>query len=149
VAIDPLKLTADLVEPETLKWARIHGILMSAAFGLLMPLAILSAKHKWLFNSDGKGDSSSWFCAHVTLQILALGLLAGGEPPTPPPPGAANQWHTWLTAPCTLTGGTVSRGSSHATQRRGTAQPAARSTRHAARGTQHVAPGGPLPAAAS
>ncbi len=83
MAIDPLKNTVDFVEPETLKWARIHGVLMSAAFGLLMPLAILSSKHKWLFNSDGKGDSSSWFCAHVTLQVLALGLFAGGAAPRP------------------------------------------------------------------
>jgi hypothetical protein len=85
LAIDPLKNTVDFVEPETLKWTRIHGILMSAAFGLLMPLAILSSKHKWLFNSDGRGHSSSWFCAHVTLQVLALGLFAGGGALRPAP----------------------------------------------------------------
>eukprot|EP00878_Enallax_costatus_P034313 GHUV01038037.1.p1 GENE.GHUV01038037.1~~GHUV01038037.1.p1 ORF type:complete len:258 (+),score=62.64 GHUV01038037.1:257-1030(+) len=53
---------------------------MILGFGLLMPLGVLLARHKWMFGRDPETGkvSSGWYYLHILVQVLALLAAAGG-----------------------------------------------------------------------
>ncbi len=77
VRVDPDRNTVEVLDSNTITWARLHGALMTIAFALLMPLAVISSRHRWIYSSSGSG--TSWFYIHMGLQISSsLLLIAGG-----------------------------------------------------------------------
>ncbi|KAL3683152.1 hypothetical protein R1sor_001174 [Riccia sorocarpa] len=67
---------------EEQKWVKVHGWLMWASMGFLLPLGILLIRmSKLMINADEKPSSSRmWTCfyLHVCCQILAIALATGG-----------------------------------------------------------------------
>ncbi|KAF6259656.1 hypothetical protein COO60DRAFT_989089 [Scenedesmus sp. NREL 46B-D3] len=58
----------------------VHGALMMVSFAVLLPAALLTARHKWLFidQEHGGGPSPWWALAHMVLLILGASTgLAG------------------------------------------------------------------------
>ncbi|GBF98451.1 hypothetical protein Rsub_11096 [Raphidocelis subcapitata] len=56
-----------------------HGVLMLAAFGLLMPLGALLARHKWLYGDHAAEKiHPGWFHLHIRIQVLAILAAVAG-----------------------------------------------------------------------
>ncbi|WIA22399.1 hypothetical protein OEZ85_004705 [Tetradesmus obliquus] len=58
----------------------VHGALMMVSFAVLLPAALLTARHKWLFIDEEHGGSPSpwWALTHMVLLILGASTgLAG------------------------------------------------------------------------
>lgn len=55
-------------------WVIVHGALMLLAWGLLFPLGILLARHKWIFNCHKPSGSTLdvWFHLHRAVQCLGI-----------------------------------------------------------------------------
>jgi len=58
------------------QWHLVHGILMTLSLGLMLPIGVLIAR--FAKPHVDQGASKAWLHAHLTLQLLGLGLAIAG-----------------------------------------------------------------------
>ncbi|KAF6251606.1 hypothetical protein COO60DRAFT_604265 [Scenedesmus sp. NREL 46B-D3] len=61
-------------------WQFLHALLMLLSFGVMLPLGVLTARHKWMFGSNERTGkvSPAWFYVHIALQLGGVVLGLGG-----------------------------------------------------------------------
>ncbi|WIA32083.1 hypothetical protein OEZ86_002934 [Tetradesmus obliquus] len=86
-------------------WQFLHALLMLLSFGVMLPLGMMAARHKWIFGSNEETGkvSPAWFYVHIVLQLggvvsglggFAIALLAFGWKQVPGQ--ALYQPHKWM-----------------------------------------------------
>eukprot|EP00775_Hariotina_reticulata_P005252 gene5252-5487_t len=78
--LTPAYIWKPILEGNKHLWQFLHSVLMLAAFGLLMPLGVLLARHKWMFGRNPETGKvlGGWFFFHLSTQLLAIVAAAGG-----------------------------------------------------------------------
>lgn len=55
-----------------------HGVLMTIAWALLLPLGLLAPAHRWALPGKVIGGKPIWFWSHMLLQLCGLAIFAAG-----------------------------------------------------------------------
>ncbi|MEW5306052.1 MAG: hypothetical protein WDW36_008552 [Sanguina aurantia] len=59
-------------------WINVHGLLMSIAWGLLLPLGTFMPAHRWLLGDVKVGKTALWFILHLALQLSGFFIFVAG-----------------------------------------------------------------------
>ncbi|MEW5318804.1 MAG: hypothetical protein WDW38_009991 [Sanguina aurantia] len=59
-------------------WINVHGLLMSIAWGLLLPLGTFMPAHRWLLGDVMVGKTALWFILHLAFQLSGFVVFVAG-----------------------------------------------------------------------
>ncbi|MEW5318803.1 MAG: hypothetical protein WDW38_009990 [Sanguina aurantia] len=59
-------------------WINVHGLLMSIAWGLLLPLGTFMPAHRWLLGDVKVGKTALWFILHLAFQLSGFVVFVAG-----------------------------------------------------------------------